>query len=225
MRLGLELHRNYVTRLKGARIQRTIGDLFDQFLEASLLDLMKTHAVIGRGGIFTDEQTNGNAALLLLDAVQPEGVTEIMVDTSSVLPHLGLLADLNSEAALHILTEECLTRLGTCVAVKGSVAEGAEAMRLRLTKADGAVIEETAGFGELKAIPLDADEIATLEVRPARRLDVGKGGGKELAVDVRGGKHGIIIDARGRPMEIPEKREAIAEWREALIPGMPTPRA
>lgn len=225
MRLGLELHRNYVTRLKGAKIQRTIADIFDQFIEATLLDLMKTHAVIGRGGIFTNGQTNENAALLLLDAVQPEGVTEIMVDRSSVLPHLGTLVDLNSAAALQILTEECLDRLGTCVAVKGRVAEGAEAMRLSLTKADGAVVEETAAFGELKAIPLGADETANLKVMPARRLDVGQGKGKELAAEVRGGKHGIIVDARGRPMEVPEKREAIAAWAEALIPGLPTPRA
>lgn len=225
MRLGLELHRNYVTRLKGVRVERTIADIFGQFMEASLLDLMKTHAVIGRGGIFTDEQTNGNAALLLLDAVQPEGVTEIMVDRSSVLPHLGLLVDLNGDAALQILREECLTKLGTCVAAKGSVAEGAEAMRLRLTRADGAVVEETAAFGELKTVPLGADEVAELEVRPARRLDVGEGGGKHLVVEVRGGRHGIIIDARGRPMEIPEKREAIAAWEEALTPGLPTPRA
>jgi hypothetical protein len=225
MRLGLELHRNYVTRLKGVRVERTIADIFGQFMEASLLDLMKTHAVIGRGGIFTDEQTNGNAVLLLLDAVQPEGVTEIMVDRSSVLPHLGLLVDLNGDAALQILREDCLTRLGTCVAAKGSMAEGAEAMRLRLTRADGAVVEETAAFGELKSIPLGADEVAELEVRPARRLDVGEGRGKHLVVEARGGRHGIIIDARGRPMEIPEKREAIAAWEEALTPGLPTPRA
>jgi uncharacterized protein (TIGR01319 family) len=223
IRLGLELHRNYVTRLKGVGIERTIADLFDQFIEASLLDLMKTHAVIGRGGIFTDEQTNRNAALLLLDAVQPEGITEIMVDRSSVLPHLGILADLNSEAALQILTEECLHRLGTCVAASGRAAEGAEAMSLRLTRADGSVVEETAAFGELKAIPLSADETARLEVMPAKRLDVGRGKGKELAVEVTGGEYGIIVDARGRPMDIPEKREVITAWAEVLTPGLPTP--
>jgi uncharacterized protein (TIGR01319 family) len=223
IRLGLEQHRNIATRLKGVSLKRTIGDIFDQYIDASIMDLMKTQAVVGRGLIFTDDQTNRDAALLLIDAIQPEGVTEVFVDESSIMPHLGMLLDSNEDAALQILSRECLRRLGTCVAPAGRAKEGAEAMRLRLTTAGGEVVEETIVYGELRNIPLGADESARIEVRPMRRFDVGNGKGRVLEAEVTGGENGIIIDARGRPIEIPEEKEALAAWAESLARGPAIP--
>jgi len=218
IRLGLEQHRDYATRLKGVSLKRTIGDLFDQVIEPSIMDLMKTQAVIGRGLTFAQDRTNSDAALMLLDGVQPGGLTEIFIDRSSMLPHLGMLLDRNMGAALQILTSECLHKLGTCVAPKGRANEGEEAMKLLMTTADG-VLEETVAFGELKILPLRADESAMLELKPTRRFDVGAGRGKALEAEVTGGENGIIIDARGRPLVVPENREILAAWAQALAQG------
>jgi len=223
IRLGLEQHRNVATRLRGVSLRRTIADIFDQALEASIMDLMNTHVVIGRGRIFSEGRPGGDSALLLLDAVQPGGVTEVLVDGSGTLPHLGMLLERNREAALQIASKECLQRLGTCVAAHGRAQRGEEAMRLRMTTPDGAVVEEAVAFGELKAIPLGADESARVEVTPANRLDVGRGRGRTLEAEVKGGEEGLILDARGRPLEIPKDKKALAAWAEALKRGRAAP--
>jgi hypothetical protein len=222
LRLGLEQHRNYATRLKGVRLLRDLGMMFEQALEPSILNLMKTHVVIGRGSIFNDPENMKIAALLLLDAIQPWGVTEILVDGSSVMPHLGMLLDSNREAALQILSKTCLRRLGTCVAVKGVAEEGVEAMTLNVSTSEGVSMEETIAFGELKALPLGSGESAKIDFKPTRRFDVGKGRGRRLEANVTGGECGIIIDARGRPMEMP-KKEVLSTWAESLKPRVTAP--
>ncbi|GAI38388.1 unnamed protein product, partial [marine sediment metagenome] len=58
---------------------------------------------------------------------------------------------------------------------------------------------------------------AKIDVKPARRFDVGMGRGRRLEANVTGGENGIIIDARGRPMETP-KKEVLSTWAESLKP-------
>ncbi|MGH2605835.1 MAG: hypothetical protein ACRDG5_04530, partial [Anaerolineales bacterium] len=56
-----------------------------------------------------------------------------------------------------------------------------------------------------------------LSLRPERQFDVGFGGpGKAGAVRVTGGAVGLILDARGRPLELPHdpvrRREQNMKW-------------
>jgi hypothetical protein len=225
IRLGLEQHRNYATRLKGVRLVRDLGMMFEQALEPSILNLKKTQAVIGRGSVFNDPENLRIAPLLLLDAIQPWGVTEVYVDVSSMMPHTGMLLDSNRKAALQILSKTCLRKLGTCVAAKGKAEEGVEALTVSMSTPGGVSVEETLVFGELKTLPLGADESARIMVSPTRRFDVGAGRGRTLEATVMGGENGVIIDARGRPIGIPAKKEAISVWAESLKPrpAAPTP--
>ena len=216
IRLGLIQHRKIASKLKGVRVKRSIANILQQDIEFSLVDPMNTQMLIGRGKIFDNNTTEGEATLLLIDAVQPEGVTEIMVDRSSILPHLGMLLERNKDAALGLMSTESLRRLGTCLAPKGTGREGADVMRLRMTYTDGDTVEEMVRLGEVKSRPLGAEESATIEATPTGRFDVGKGRGKRLVVEVTGGVHGVIIDARGRPLTIPEEKEVLASWTEAL---------
>ncbi len=223
IRLGLEQHRNYATRLKGVRLVRDLGMMFEQALEPSILNLKKTQVIIGRGSIFKDPENLRIAPLLLLDAIQPWGVTEIYVDVSSIMPHTGMLLDSNREAALQILSKACLRKLGTCVAAKGKAEEGVEALTVSMSTSEGVSMEETIAFGELKTFPLGADELARIEVSPTRRFDVGVGRGRRLEATVTGGENGVIVDARGRPIVIPAKKEALSAWAESLKPRLAAP--
>lgn len=222
IKLAVEHHKKIASRLKGVGLKRTVADIFNQALEPSYLDMMRTQVVIGRGRVFTQSQT-GDATLLLLDALQPEGVSEMMIDGFSVMPHLGMLLKENSKAALEVLSKECLLRLGTCVAPRGRTNRGNEAMRVRLTKADGAMIEDEVSFGELKVLVLHGGEKAKLEVMPKRGLDVGIGRGKTLETDVVGGEIGLILDARGRPLSVPAEKDTLAKWVDTLTHGQQSP--
>ena len=45
-------------------------------------------------------------------------------------------------------------------------------------------------------------------MKPARGFDLGAGPGKALTRTIRGGTVGVILDARGRSLSLPEERSA-----------------
>lgn len=218
MRLAVENHKEIASRLKGVSVRRDIGDIFSQAFESTYLDMMKTQVVLGRGRVFTQNQTT-EATILLLDALQPQGVTEMMIDRLGVMPHLGMLLKESPQGAVQLLSRECLLKLGTCLAPKGRGNRSGVAMWIRMTKADGTTTEDEARFGELRTLALGNGDRARLEVTPRRGLDVGRGNGRRLEVDVVGGELGLIVDARGRPLEVPAEKHLLAKWGKSLTPN------
>ena len=217
IRLGMEHHKTIATRLKGISFRRTISDIFDQDVEDTYIkNMMKIDIIVGEGRILSSAPRMEQAALILLDALQPEGITEVIWDKPGIMPHLGMLSKVNREAALEILTRDCLSKLGTCIAPRGIAKEGVEVMRVLMRRADGTEVEDRTTFGELKTLPLEVSEIAEVELLPARRFDVGNGRGRSLKTRVTGGAMGLIIDARGRPMGLPETKLRLGEWAKAL---------
>ena len=69
-------------------------------------------------------------------------------------------------------------------------------------------------------LPLAQGEEASLRLVPGRSWDVGTGPGQELTRQVTGGVAGVVMDARGRPLRLPdsaeERRTRIASWNAAL---------
>jgi len=55
---------------------------------------------------------------------------------------------------------------------------------------------------------------------PTRHFDLGAGSGKRIEREVRGGTVGLILDARGRPLELSQDRtlcrRATSAWVKAL---------
>ena len=216
IRLGLAHHRTIATRLKGVHIVRTISDMFEQDVEKTLIkDMMKIDMIVGKGRVITSTPRIEQPTLILLDSLQPEGITEIMIDKPGMLPHLGALSKVNREAALEILTRDCLYHLGTCIAPRGVAKEGELVMEILMKRSDGTEVKESMKHGELKTLPLEQDTHAEVEVLPTRRFDAGNGRGKRLEATVTGGAMGLIMDARGRPMAVSGRKE-LGEWTKAL---------
>ena len=55
-------------------------------------------------------------------------------------------------------------------------------------------------------------------LEPSRRVDLGEGLGRRLEAEVSGGVVGVVFDARGRPLVVPqENRSTVVEnWAKAL---------
>jgi hypothetical protein len=67
-------------------------------------------------------------------------------------------------------------------------------------------VEGSVDFGDLKLYPLSADEEAIVEIAPTRDFDMGSGNGRPAEQKVTGGVVGIVLDARGRPLQLPESK-------------------
>ena len=204
LRLAFEQHRNFAVALKGVQQKRTISDTFEQQTGGqSLVDLMALDLIIGSGGVLSHAPRREQAALMMVDAFQPEGITSLAVDSIFMMPHLGVLSTVHEKAALEVFERDCLVHLGPCVAPVGAGAAGSPCVTVK-TRAGGTEQVCEATVGELSAIPVGDAEAVVLEVAPSRGFDVGAGRGVPVTRTVRNGSVGVIIDGRGRPLELPK---------------------
>jgi hypothetical protein len=188
----------------------------------TLVNMMELDMIVGSGGVLSHAPMRAQAALMMLDAYQPEGVTILAVDSIFMMPQLGILSTVHPEAATQVFERDCLIMLGTAVAPVGNVRAGETACTLAF---QGGQTVSVKG-GELAVVPLGVGEQAEVEILPARGLNVGAGKGKPLRTTVRGGVVGVIVDCRGRPLVLPSEPEQRisrqTEWMRAL--GLPLPQ-
>ncbi len=199
IRMGLDNHKVIASRLKGVVLDRTLSDMFDQALEPTLINMMRTQLVIGKGDAF-QSQTVEESLMILLDSLQPTGVTELYLDPENMSAPLGNLINHDKKTALDLFTNHSLGFLGTCIAPSGVLKDGKEALRVEITKPGGEKASHSFNYGELTLIPVRGSEMIDVNLVP-NKLDIGAGRGKMVRHQVRCGKLGLIIDTRGRPME------------------------
>lgn len=172
--------------------------------------------ILAGGGALSDAPTPGQSLLLLLDALQPVGITSIIIDQNNLLPLLGAAAESNHLLPVQVLESGAFMSLGTIVSVISSASYGQPVLRARLTYEDGTEARAEVKFGGLEILPLAMGQTARLSLQPLQRADVGNGPGRNAAVQVAGGVMGVVIDARGRPLTLPDdavrRRELLKKW-------------
>jgi len=220
LRLGLQHHRTIATRLKGIQIERTISDMFDQALEETYVKMMNIDILAGTGGLLSHAPRRIQSMYILTDAWQPEGVTRMFQDSVFMMPHLGVLSTVYRDAAWSIFDKDCLVRLGTNIATAGTGKLGEHVMTVELEMPNGEEVKEELSLGDIKLVKLTELEEAKALITPAKDYDIGAGLGKELEATVSGGVAGVVLDARGRPIYLPEeegqRKELLLKWFKAM---------
>jgi uncharacterized protein (TIGR01319 family) len=220
LRLAYAQHKEFATTLKGVQQQRTVGDLFSQQgAGQSIVDNMALDLLVASGGVLSHAPRMAQTAAMLIDAFEPEGITTLAKDSIFMMPHLGVLAQVLPQAALEVFERDCLVYLGTCVAPKGTAAPGKKCFSYRLS-GSGLNEQGEIAVAEMRCIPLAVGQTATISVEPARGFDCGAGPGKSIEKEIRGGSVGVILDARGRPLQLPEdesqRRTLLKNWVTTL---------
>jgi len=220
LRLGLQHHRTIATRLKGVQIERTISDMFDQAVEETYVKMMNIDICAGTGGLLSHAPRRIQSMYILSDAWQPEGVTRMFQDSVFMMPHLGVLSTVYRDAAWSIFDKDCLVRLGTNIAAAGTGKLGEHVMTVELEIPNGKELKEELGLGDIKLVKLTEFEEVKATIIPGKEYDVGAGPGKELEATISGGVAGVILDARGRPLYLPEeedqRKELLIKWFKAM---------
>ena len=220
LRLSLIHHRSLAVGLSGVARDKGISDIFSQTTNrAELVDMMKVDLLIGSGGVLSHAPDRAQAAMMLLDAFEPQGVTQLAVDSIFMMPHLGVFAKVHPQAASEILFRDCLINLATAVTPVYR-AKKKKRQQLATVYLDGTQIgtikpgevtlfEENVGYeGEISIFPSDKD------------IDVGAGKGVEFVKKVKVGVVGIILDGRNRPIHFEEDVEKRIEKQKELFDAM-----
>lgn len=221
LRLSFAHHKSLARKVEKEEISagwRTQNKIFSS-AGAEIIKMLDLDMLVGSGGVLSHAPRREQAMMLLLDAFQPEGVTQLAVDSIFMMPHLGVLSTTHPEIAAEVFDKDCLVRLGTAIAPVGKARDGQLCITVKVHLPKGTITEKVA-YGTLKRIPLGVGESVKVEVEPASAFDMGPGRGKKIEATAHGGLVGIVIDTRGRPIDLPEdpaQRVAkLTEWLTAL---------
>jgi hypothetical protein len=123
--------------------------------------------------------------------------------------------------AAQVLESCTFLNLGTVISPVGEARPGAPVLRMRITYANGGENSLEVKEGALELVHLPLGQKAQLQLQPLHRYDIGMGGpGRGGSLRVVGGVFGVVIDARGRPLSLPQdagkRREKIGKWRWTL---------
>ena len=218
LRLAFVQHRELAVGLKGVQSERTLADVFEQGATGeSLIQMMELDLLVGSGGVLSHAPNRQQSCAMLIDAFQPEGITRLAVDSIFMMPHLGVLSTVDEQAATEVFERDCLIYLGTCAAPVGEGKFGEVCAEYAVDLAGGRR-EGELRIGELVLLPLEDGETAQMSLRPGRRWDAGAGPGQAINAVVHGGAVGLVLDGRGRPIELaPDDRlRQMAAWQGAL---------
>ena len=189
-----------------ANIKSTLTPLFDPILAG--------------GGALSDASRPGQSLLLLLDSLQPVGISTVILDQNNLLPLLGAAAAQNSILPVQVIESGAFLSVGTIVVPVVSAAYGTPILRATLTYENGAEARVDLKYGSLEVLPLSSGEAGKLTVKCLRGADIGFGPGRGGTIPVTGGALGVVFDGRGRPLSLPadavRRRDLIKNWNWTL---------
>jgi uncharacterized protein (TIGR01319 family) len=221
LRLALIHHKSLATGLKGIQQERTISDVFEQQTSGrTLIDMLTVNLIVGSGGILSHAPRRIQSMLMMVDAYEPLGCTMLSVDSIFMMPHLGVLSTINEQAATDVFVRDCMIYLGTCIAPIGQGKEGDLCADYEIAFPDGRLVKDQLAFGELRLFALEHGMKANITLRPAKSVNIGTGAGAAMTREVMGGAVGLLLDGRGRPLQLPAEQSArvaaLKKWFNAV---------
>jgi hypothetical protein len=173
--------------------------------------------VLASGSVLTRAPSHAHALLTLLDGVQPTGVTTLVLDQYHLAASLGAAAAINPVLAVQVLESSTFLNLATVITPVGNARPGTPILRVRMAVEGGGETGMDVKAGSLEVLPLPAGQPAKLTLQPLQRSDVGMGSaGRGGSLRIVGGALGVVVDARGRPLTLPNDQarrfELLKKW-------------
>lgn len=178
--------------------------------------------IIAAGRTLTTVPQLGYSALMILDSLEPWGISKIVLDVAGLTNVLGALAVIEPVAAVEVATHaNAFLNLGAVIAPFGHGPAGKTALKLKFMQDETEPVELDIPYGVIQQIDLPPGQKATVEIRPTRFFDIGLGQpGRGAIADVEGGVLGLIVDTRGRPLRLSpndeQRREQLQQWLVGL---------
>jgi hypothetical protein len=172
--------------------------------------------ILAGGGALSNASRPGHSLLLLLDSLQPVGVTTVILDQNNLLPLLGAAASRNNILPVQVLESGAFLSVGTVVSPVVSANYGTPILRGKLAYENGVEARVELKYGNLETLPLQSGEAGKLTLQCLRGANIGFGPGRGGTIPVSGGALGVVFDGRGRPLDLPadavRRRELIKKW-------------
>lgn len=182
---------------------------------------MRVDTIVAAGAVLTRAPSAGQAGLMLADALQPAGLTEIIFDRYALLPALGVTARENPLAVVQLLESPDIQPGLTLISVMGRGAANRLAVRVSLQFPDGRKRTDAVHFGDVYYAEAPATGSVQVVVKAALGVDLGLARGQsQHRMTLVPGSSRLLIDARGRPLSLPRRDEprisALTRWLDTV---------
>ncbi|MBN1146767.1 MAG: glutamate mutase L [Anaerolineales bacterium] len=213
----MEIEQSIVRQVMRASVRMISRSLPAQAVSVGEGLLPWVEPIVATGSVLTQAPNQAQCALMLLDGLQPAGVTTLVLDQNHIFPALGAAAAVSPVLTVQVLDSNSFLHLGTVVAPVGHARPGTPVLRLKIIYESGHETTLEVKQGSLEVLPLPYGQAARLHLQPLHRFDVGMGApGRGGGLRVLGGTLGLVIDARGRPFKPPDDRgkrqELFKKW-------------
>jgi hypothetical protein len=181
---------------------------------------MAFEPIFAGGAVLSQSSSPAQTLLMLLDGLQPTGVSTMFLDPYGLMAALGAIAPVNSVLPVQILESGAFLNLAAVICPISRARTGTTILRVKLVFEDGNENRMEIKQGSLTPLPVRHGQSVQVylealhgtEIDPRRRTS---GGFKII-----GGACGAVIDARGRPLILPEdaakRRELLVRWSLAM---------
>ncbi|MBI4927923.1 MAG: glutamate mutase L [Anaerolineae bacterium] len=192
----------------------------DQMLERYPQLNMSFEPIFAGGAVFAHAASPGQALLTLLDGLQPHGLTTLFVDPYGLMSALGAVAPANSLLPVQILESGAFQNLGAVICPVSSARPGTVILRARLVFDDGNETRVDVKQGSLVPLPVRHGQTARLYLEAQRGTEIDPRRRTSGGFKIIGGVCGALIDARGRPLALPEdsgkRKETLLRWSQVV---------
>lgn len=191
-------------------------------LEANTLPVFDP--IVISGGVFTGAPSPAHSLLMILDALQPTGIQRILLDKNHLAPGLGAASIVVPALVSQLLFDPTVfINLGFVVSPISRARQGAPVLQVRVQYEAGHETTIKIHQGNIESIPIPLGQRARVYLDPLSRSNIGLGPGRSTSMQVVGGLFGLVIDARGRPLELPSsadlRHNLLLKWQRAFMKG------
>jgi hypothetical protein len=177
--------------------------------------------ILASGAVFSMAANYTQALLMLLDGIQPLGVTTIILDQNSLTPALGAISNINPILPVQLLESGAYLNLATVISPISRAKYGTPILQATLEYEEGNEAKVEVMQGTISSLPLRQGQVARIHLQALRPLEIDPRGKRGPgSFKIVGGVCGVVIDARSRPLNLPSdasrRRDLIKKWSMAL---------
>jgi hypothetical protein len=177
--------------------------------------------IVASGATLSQAATPVQSLLMLLDGLQPVGVTNLALDQNGLTPALGAISEFSPLLPIQVLDSGAYMRLVTIIAPLSEARYGTPILEARLEYEKGNETRLEVHKGSLVSLPLQQGQVAHLYLKALHGTIIDPLSRKTaIKYRVIGGVCGAVIDGRGRPLALPSdtahRRDQLKKWAMAL---------
>ena len=168
------------------------------------------------GATLTQAPTAAQSLMLMLDGLQPVGVNVVMLDPYGLSQALGAIAGANTLLPAQIVELGAYSNLGTVICPVSDAKTGTVILKLKVTYEDGTDTRLDVKQGSLVPLPVRNGQVVHLDVETLHGTVLDPCLPRLKRFKIIGGLCGAVVDARGRPIVLPDdavrRRELLLRW-------------